>query len=108
MKTKLLGETLTLMSASSGPSDGKIASVCVSMFKQLDEQTATLWIKVNMVSGENVFHWILTEPHRTTGWEYFIIKPNCNPNVPLSRAAFELEHFCSRFDGGAIPAEKLP
>lgn len=77
------------------------------MFKQLDEQSVTRWTKVNMRSGENVFHWTLTVPHNTTGWEYFITKQDWNPNAPLSRTAFELKPFCSRFDGGAVPAREV-
>lgn len=90
-----------------GPADGKIASAGVGMFKQLDEQSVTRWTKVNMRSGENVFHWTLTAPHSTTGWEYFITKQDWDPNLPLSRAAFELQPFCSRFDGGAVPAREV-
>lgn len=90
-----------------GPADGRIASAGVGAFKQLDEQTATRWTKVNVVSGENIFHWTLAAPHRTTGWEYFITKQDWDPNAPLSRAAFELKPFCSRFDGGSVPAREV-
>lgn len=41
----------------------------------------------------------MTTPHSTTGWEYFITKQDWDPNALLSRAAFELKFFCSRFDG---------
>ncbi|MFV9998042.1 MAG: lytic polysaccharide monooxygenase [Arsenophonus endosymbiont of Dermacentor nuttalli] len=89
------------------PTDGKIASAGVRMFKQLDEQTATHWTKVNISLGENLFHWTLTVPHSTTGWEYFITKQDWDPNAPLSHAAFELKPFCSRFDDGTLPARKI-
>lgn len=90
-----------------GTADGKIASAGVGAFKQLDEQMAIRWTKVNVVSGENIFYWTSTALHRTTGWEYFITKQDWDPNAPLSRAAFELKPFCSRFNGGSVPAREV-
>ncbi|HGJ5872658.1 lytic polysaccharide monooxygenase [Arsenophonus apicola] len=87
-----------------GPADGKIASAGHRWFGELDEQSATRWTKVDVSPGKNTFHWTLTAPHRTTGWEYFITKQDWDPNAPLARSSFDLQPFCSRTDGGEMPS----
>ncbi|WP_420488662.1 lytic polysaccharide monooxygenase [Paenibacillus arenosi] len=86
-----------------GPADGKLASAGLGGFDQLNAQSSTRWTKVNMSSGTVTFNWKLTAAHATTKWEYFITKPNWDPNAPLSRAQFDLTPFCSVNTGGARP-----
>ncbi len=52
-----------------------------------------------MNAGRNNFQWKKTAAHRTADWRYFITKPDWNPNLPLSRASFDLAPFCV-FSGG--------
>ncbi|MBD2793071.1 lytic polysaccharide monooxygenase [Xenorhabdus szentirmaii] len=90
-----------------GPPDGKIASAGVGQFNQLNEQTDTRWHHVNVSKGKNDFTWTLTARHSTTSWQYFITKPDWDPNSPLTRAQFDLKPFCERFDNGAKPAQTI-
>ncbi|WP_230386166.1 lytic polysaccharide monooxygenase [Pseudomonas guariconensis] len=78
-----------------GPKDGEIPSGGKPLFKVLDEQAANRWHVTPIVDRKVAFDWFYTTPHRTTKWEYFITKTGWNPNVPLSRAAFELTPFCT-------------
>ncbi|HHY6978071.1 TPA: lytic polysaccharide monooxygenase [Yersinia enterocolitica] len=88
-----------------GPPDGAIASAGNQNFQQLNAQTPYRWHKVNISPGENIFKWSISAQHSTTSWEFFITKPDWDPNKPLTRAAFVLTPFCSQFDGGANPAK---
>ncbi|MBC8952303.1 lytic polysaccharide monooxygenase [Xenorhabdus sp. PB62.4] len=90
-----------------GPPDGQIASGGVGQFHQLNEQSADRWHHVNLNKGLNEFIWVLTARHSSTSWQYFITKPDWDPNKPLTRAQFDLKPFCERFDGGKRPAEKV-
>ncbi|BFT74154.1 lytic polysaccharide monooxygenase [Paenibacillus sp. P36] len=85
-----------------GPADGQIASAG-GKFPELDQQSATRWTKVNMASGTNSFTWTFTANHSTTGWKYYITKPNWDPNAPLSRSSFDLTPFCSVAYNNAQP-----
>ncbi|OTA21159.1 N-acetylglucosamine-binding protein A [Xenorhabdus beddingii] len=90
-----------------GPPDGQIASGGVGQFKQLNEQSADRWHHVNINKGMNEFTWTLTARHSTASWQFFMTKPDWNPNQPLTRAQFDLKPFCERFDGGKIPTQKV-
>ena len=87
-----------------GPSDGQIASAGIGRFNGLDEQSRDRWLKTNVQAGTGLdFTWKFTANHRTTGFEYFITKDNWNPDMPLSRAQFDLNPFCAVPFGGAKP-----
>jgi len=86
-----------------GPADGKIASGELTSFALLDEQTAGRWHLTPIRDRQVAFDWYYAVGHKTTKWEYFITKPNWNPNVALSREAFELTPFCE-VDGQGKPA----
>lgn len=77
-----------------GPADGEIASAGLSQFSPLDVQTAERWKTVPLKTRNVEFEWYLTAKHKTTKWEYFMTKPDWEPNIPLSRAQFELTPFC--------------
>lgn len=89
-----------------GPVDGQIASAGLAQFSPLDEQTASRWSKRAVSSGPMSFSWTFTANHVTKGWRYYITKPGWNPNVRLSRAAFETQPFCQA-DGGMRQPPKL-
>ncbi|SFU41552.1 lytic polysaccharide monooxygenase [Xenorhabdus koppenhoeferi] len=91
----------------SGPPDGSIASGGVSQFNQLNEQSADRWHHVAINKGTNTFSWTLTALHSTTSWQFFITKPDWDPNKPLTRAQFDLNPFCERFDDGKKPSQNV-
>ncbi|MGX7174130.1 lytic polysaccharide monooxygenase auxiliary activity family 9 protein [Enterococcus ratti] len=70
--------------------DGKLASAGVSGFEPLDEQTSTRWYKNNINVGKLPITWNLTAQHRTSTWDYYMTKPDWNPNAPLKISDFEL------------------
>lgn len=78
----------------SGPKDGQIASAGNSSFANLDVQTDNRWAKNTISNSQLDFSWRITARHKTTKWEYFITKPNWDPNQPLTRAQLVLEPFC--------------
>ncbi|AYA39130.1 lytic polysaccharide monooxygenase [Xenorhabdus nematophila] len=90
-----------------GPPDGKIASAGISQFNQLNEQGANRWHHVTINKGINDFKWTLTARHSTTSWQFFITKPDWDPNKPLTRAQFDLNPFCEHFDNGKQPAQNV-
>ncbi|PHM46018.1 N-acetylglucosamine-binding protein A [Xenorhabdus mauleonii] len=90
-----------------GPPDGKIASAGVGQFSQLNEQSADRWHHVTVNKGTNTFIWTLTARHSTTSWQFFITKPDWDPNTPLTRAQFDLNPFCERVDDGKKPSQKV-
>lgn len=85
------------------PKDGKLASGGIARFGELDEAGKDRWHKTEIPVGENVFSWHLTARHSTKNWRYYITNNDWDPNVALTRAAFEPKPFCSRYDYGAIP-----
>ena len=88
--------------------DGKLASAsATSRFPELDEQTATRWVKNPVSAGPITFEWTYQAPHATRDWRYFITKGNWNPNAPLARASFEDTPFCS-YDGNMQAANTIP
>ena len=89
-----------------GPADGQLGSAGLVQFSALDEQTATRWTKRPMQSGVQAFSWTFTANHVTRNWRYYITKPGWNPNLRLSRAAFESQPFCV-IDGGMRQPPKL-
>ena len=77
--------------AENSPRDGQLASAnCMRGCPQIDRQSKTLWDKTTLSSGPNTFTWRYMTPHRTAKWEYFMTKPNWNPDAPLTRAQFDL------------------
>ncbi|AOM40591.1 lytic polysaccharide monooxygenase [Xenorhabdus hominickii] len=90
-----------------GPPDGKIASGGVDQFNQLNEQSADRWHHISINKGSNDFKWTLTAQHSTTSWQFFITKPDWDPNKPLTRAQFDLTPFCERLDNGKIPTKNV-
>ncbi|MDX7991868.1 lytic polysaccharide monooxygenase [Xenorhabdus littoralis] len=90
-----------------GPPDGKIASGGVGQFNQLNEQSTDRWHHININKGSNDFTWTLTARHSTASWQFFITKPDWDPNSPLTRAQFDLNPFCERFDNGKIPSRNV-
>ncbi|MFY7866653.1 N-acetylglucosamine-binding protein GbpA [Roseateles sp.] len=87
-----------------GPADGQLASAGLVQFAPLDEQTASRWTKRPMQAGLQTFSWTLTANHVTRNWRYYITKPNWNPNLRLTRAAFENQPFCVADGGMRQPA----
>ncbi|TVX93157.1 lytic polysaccharide monooxygenase [Paenibacillus agilis] len=88
-----------------GPADGQIASAGKASYAALNEQSPTRWDKVTLNGGANTFTWHLTAQHVTTDWKYYITKKNWDPSQPLKRS--DLELFCSVYDGGAKPPQKV-
>ncbi|MCL1990189.1 MAG: lytic polysaccharide monooxygenase [Defluviitaleaceae bacterium] len=73
------------------PRDGQIASAdCLHGCGLIDRQTSTLWSKTDISPGPQPFTWFYTIGHATRRWEYFITKPNWNPDAPLTRDQFDL------------------
>lgn len=85
-----------------GPVDGQLIGGG-GTFSLLNEQTANRWHLVRLDSHDYEFRWAYTAPHRTRSWEYFVTKPDWNPNAPLARASFESTPFCA-FQGHDKPA----
>lgn len=89
-----------------GPADGKIASGGVRPdFSALDEQTASRWHKTLINQRDIEISWYYAIGHKTTHWQYFITRPDWNPNIPLARAAFEATPFCEKDGGGQPPRD---
>lgn len=86
-----------------GPADGQIASGGNSNFAKLDIQTPTRWHRTEVLDRTIDFDWYYHAAHLTTGWEYFITKPDWNPSQPLSRASFEPTPFCTVAGNGVAP-----
>ncbi|MGX7024656.1 lytic polysaccharide monooxygenase [Vagococcus hydrophili] len=77
-----------------GPEDGRIASANGG-FGQigdfvLDNQTSDRWKKTAVNTGENIFTWHYTAPHKTAKWHYYMTKSGWNQNKPLNRDELEL------------------
>lgn len=88
-----------------GPADGKIASGGLPLFGKLDIQTPTRWHRTELNSRTLDFDWYYRAAHLSTGWEYFITKPDWNPSLPLARASFELTPFCQVDGNGRQPID---
>lgn len=86
-----------------GPVDGKLASAGIPLFSALDEQTPYRWAKTNVQQGPFDVTWLFTANHRTTGYEYYITKPDWDPNAPLTRSQLNLTPFCTVNGGGVQP-----
>lgn len=87
-----------------GPADGKIASAGIAAFSPLDTQTDNRWKRVILNSPNVKFKWRITARHKTTKWEYFITKPDWQPDALLSRDQFTLTPFC-QFERVEFPKE---
>ena len=79
----------------SGPIDGKLASAEIVDFAELDVQNDSRWYKHNITTGAIEFIWGISISHPTTEFNYYITKPNWNPNTLLTRNSFNLIPFCS-------------
>lgn len=77
-----------------GPKDGKIASAGLDRFGALNAQTSSRWVKNDITNPQLTFKWYLTARHATAKWEYFITKPNWNPDQALTRDQLVLTPFC--------------
>ncbi|MEK9498613.1 lytic polysaccharide monooxygenase [Photorhabdus sp. P32] len=77
-----------------GPEDGHIASAGIGHFGALDVQTEDRWKKIPITAGDIEFQWEIVIQHKTASWEYFITKPDWNPNKPLTREQFNSTPFC--------------
>ena len=91
----------------SGPANGRIASANLSQFSELNQQSATRWVKTPMPNGVNEFTWQFTARHVTKGWRYFLTKPNWNTNAPLTRHTFDFQPFCTADGQYRQPAERV-
>lgn len=91
----------------SGPADGKLASGGIVAFAELDVQSANRWHRTPVAPGAIEFAWFYTAGHNTTRWEYFITRPDWNPNAPLARASFDTTPFCT-VEWNASPPFDLP
>ncbi|AHG21921.2 chitin-binding protein [Chania multitudinisentens RB-25] len=75
------------------PRDGEIASANQGNGHVLDEP-GTHWAKHDVESNQLLrISWHYTAVHTTRRWNYFITRPDWNPNMPLSRAQFEDKPF---------------
>lgn len=86
-----------------GPVDGKLASGGIVAFAELDVQSANRWHRTPVTAGAIEFAWYYTAGHNTTRWEYFITRPDWNPNAPLARASFDTTPFCTVEWNGSPP-----
>ncbi|WP_253381132.1 lytic polysaccharide monooxygenase [unidentified bacterial endosymbiont] len=75
------------------PPDGKIGSANQGNGEFLDAP-GTHWQKHDVLSSDVLtISWFYSATHLTRRWNYFITRPNWNPNLPLSRAQFEDKPF---------------
>jgi len=75
------------------PPDGKIASANQGDCAFLDEP-GRHWTKHEVESHQLLtVSWYYTAAHLTRRWNYFITRPDWNPELPLSRDQFESEPF---------------
>ena len=104
-----LGTRMNWPTGAGSPQDGRIASAnCVIWTPQgcpqpIDRQTRDLWDKTTMSVGWNTFTWFYTASHRTQNWQFFITKPNWNPDAPLTRDQFDLTPIANEPGHGVSP-----
>ncbi|WP_437302389.1 lytic polysaccharide monooxygenase auxiliary activity family 9 protein [Sorangium sp. So ce388] len=73
------------------PPDGRIASAGHAFASRLDEP-GDRWQKHQVIAGGELnMTWSYTAPHKTRRWNYFITKPNWDPNQRLTRSQFAAE-----------------
>ncbi|WP_142433724.1 fibronectin type III domain-containing protein [Enterococcus mundtii] len=79
--------------------DGNLASADNSHYDSIDQltgiksslidnQSDTNWVKQDMNYGDNNIVWTSTQKQNTDKWEYWITKPNWDPNKPLTKDEF--------------------
>lgn len=90
-----------------GPADGQIASGGNAAFDALNQQGIDRWHKVKIEAGKNPFIWTLTARHSTASWKYYITNQNWDPTTPLTRADFDLNPFCEKYDNGKLPESQV-
>ncbi|MFT8211124.1 MAG: lytic polysaccharide monooxygenase [Symbiopectobacterium sp.] len=91
-----------------GPADGQIASGGNPRFPEMNQQTATRWVRTPVRAGNATFRWTLTQTHLTRAWQVFITHQNWNPNAPLTRASFDLVPFCQQVFVPPLPRPTSP
>ncbi|KAF0865957.1 N-acetylglucosamine-binding protein GbpA [Pseudomonas sp. LD120] len=74
-----------------GPANGTIAAGGLMRFSEINEQSATRWVKNTIKPGPQTFTWKYTAGHATRYWQFYITKKDWNPNQPLTRDSFELK-----------------
>lgn len=77
-----------------GPADGEIASAGIAHFSELNQAGVNRWHRLDISTGWQDFSWHFTANHVTKDWRYFITKPGWDPELALTRDAFELAPFC--------------
>ncbi len=87
--------------------DGSICNANLPNWQQLNAPAAPNgehW-PVTTVHADTpfTFTWILTAPHPTASFRYFITQEDWNPERPLTRADLVLEAFLTVPFGGAVP-----
>lgn len=78
-----------------GPADGAICSGGLSRFSELDRTSG--WPATPITAGQRSFSWVLTAPHATAKWDYYIT--NNGPTVTRAN----LTRIASFNDGGRKP-----
>jgi predicted carbohydrate-binding protein with CBM5 and CBM33 domain len=100
-----VGETAKGFPAT-GVADGKIASGGIALFAAMDIQSASRWYKTEITDRTINFDWYYKASHPATKYEYFITQNGWSPNLPLTRASFDLTPFCFVDAGGRQPIDK--
>jgi chitin-binding protein len=72
-----------------GPADEQLASGGLGIFEPLDVQRENYWDLTDINPGLNEFTWYITAGHATKDFEYYITKPDWDPNTPLTRKDLE-------------------
>ncbi|MCL1990187.1 MAG: lytic polysaccharide monooxygenase, partial [Defluviitaleaceae bacterium] len=103
-----LGTRVNWPTGAGSPQDGRLASANCAIWwsscpQPIDRQTSTLWDRTTMNVGWNTFTWFYTVGHRTNNWQYFITKPDWNPDAPLTRAQFDLTPIATIQGNGVNP-----
>lgn len=88
-----------------GPADGWIASAGKGgSYGNLNEQNSVRWYKNAITPGEHTFGWYYHAGHPIAYTEFYLTKPDWNPNQPLTREAFEAEPI-ARFGAAGRPTD---
>lgn len=80
-----------------GPKDGELASGSGEsnwIGSELNVQSSDRWVKHKVQAGPRNITWTFSAAHPIADFKYYITKQDWNPNIPLTREAFELTPFC--------------
>ncbi|WP_119343808.1 lytic polysaccharide monooxygenase [Facilibium subflavum] len=69
--------------------DGKMGSVGISRFSELDAQTRNRWHKHTVSPGSLDLTWVFTANHRSRYFKFYITKQDWDPNAPLTLSEFD-------------------